>query len=205
MLTQMLLSIALLSTEWIIGILLLLSVWSIAIIIERFMVLSVRGGNGDDFQRDIKVLLQKGKTAEVLDLLQKSKRSASRVILRVVDNMKKVGLSFEDSLSIAISEEKLELDRRTAILGTLGSNAPYIGLLGTVLGIVHAFHNLSQHIQGGPSVILQGISQALVATALGLFIAIPAVVAYNYFSRSIRKILVNDENVARTLVPSLVK
>jgi biopolymer transport protein ExbB/TolQ len=205
MLTQMLLSIALVSTEWIIGVLLLLSVWSIAIIIERVVVFAVRGGEGDGLQSDIKIQIQKGKTAEALVLLGKSKRSAARVIVRVMDSMKKGGLSFEDSLSIAISEEKLELDRRTAILGTLGSNAPYIGLLGTVLGIVHAFHNLSQHIQGGPSIILKGISEALVATALGLFIAIPAVVAYNYFSRSIRKILVHAENVARAVVPSLVK
>ncbi|MBF0122065.1 MAG: MotA/TolQ/ExbB proton channel family protein [Candidatus Omnitrophica bacterium] len=205
MLTQMLLSIALLSTEWIIGILLLLSVWSVAIIIERVLVFRARGGDGDDLEANIKILLQKGKMAEARELLRTSKRSAARVVLRVVDSMKNGGLSFEDGLSIAITEEKLELDRRTAILGTLGSNAPYIGLLGTVLGIVHAFHNLSQHIQGGPSVILQGISEALVATALGLFIAIPAVVAYNYFSRCIRKILVHAENVARALAPSLVK
>ncbi|MBF0570090.1 MAG: MotA/TolQ/ExbB proton channel family protein [Candidatus Omnitrophica bacterium] len=117
--------------------------------------------------------------------------------------MKRNGLPFEDGLGMALSSEKLNLERRIPVLGTLGSNAPYIGLLGTVLGIIHAFHNLSMNIQGGPSVILKGISEALVATALGLFIAIPAVMAYNYFVRSIRKILVNAENIARSVVPVL--
>lgn len=205
MLTQMLLSIALLSTEWIIGILLFLSVWSIAIIIERLLVLHARGRVTPDFEATVRMLLIKGKTVEVEEMLRKGKTSTARVVGRIMDNVKKGGMSFEDALSVAISQEKIELDRRTAILGTLGSNAPYIGLLGTVLGIVHAFHNLSQNIQGGPSVILKGISEALVATALGLFIAIPAVVAYNYFSRLIRKTLVNAENVARAIAPALVK
>ncbi len=205
MLTEKLMAIALLSTEWIIGLLLLLSVWSIAIIIERVVVLALRAGKEEALQANIRILAQQGKTAEAMDLLRKSRRSSARVLLRVLGHMKQSGLSFEDSLSIGITQEKLDLERRTAILGTLGNNAPYIGLLGTVLGIIHAFHSLSQQIQGGPSVIMAGISEALVATALGLFIAIPAVVAYNYFSRSIRKILVHAENMTRALAPSLVK
>jgi biopolymer transport protein ExbB len=205
MLTQMLLSIALLSTEWIIGVLVLLSVWSVAIIIERMIFIYMRSRSVDPLIHQVRGELHKGRALEAEALLRKSNTSAARVVLRVAENIKKSALDFEDSLAIAISEERLELDRRTAILGTLGSNAPYIGLLGTVLGIVSAFHNLSQHVQGGPSVILKGISEALVATALGLFIAIPAVVAYNYFSRAIRKTLVNAENTARTLVPGLLK
>ena len=115
------------------------------------------------------------------------------------------GISFGTALAIAISEEKVDLERRVSILGTLGSNAPYIGLLGTVLGIIHAFHSLSERLQGGPTVILKGISEALVATALGLFIAIPAVAAYNFFVRSIRKILLKAENTTRILAPVLAK
>jgi biopolymer transport protein ExbB len=106
-------------------------------------------------------------------------------------------LNFDDSLSIAVSEEKLDLDRRIAILGTLGSNAPFIGLFGTVLGIIHAFHSLAQNTKGGPGAVMSGISEALVATALGLFVAIPAVAAYNYFVRYIKKIIVSSENFAR--------
>ena len=205
MLTQVLLSISLLSAEWIIWILSLLSIWSLAIIVERIWILRVRSSGVDELQEDLQEQVQKRRTTETEVTLRASKTAAARVVLRTVDIMKTASLPLEEGLAIAVSEEKLDLDRRIAILGTLGSNAPYIGLLGTVLGIIHAFHNLSLNIQGGPSVILKGISEALVATALGLFIAIPAVMAYNYFVRLIRKALIKSENVARAIVPALIK
>ncbi len=204
MLTQSLLSIALLSTEWVIGILMFLSVWSLAIIIERLLVLNKKWAGMRDFQRAIKGIIRKGSASDVDREMHASASSGARVTLKTVEHMKEGGLSFDDALETALSEEKIDLERRIAILGTLGSNAPYIGLLGTVLGIIHAFHNLAERVQGGPSVILKGISEALVATALGLFIAIPAVVAYNYFVRKVRKILVHAESSARMAVPVLV-
>lgn len=76
-------------------------------------------------------------------------------------------------------------------MATIGSNAPYIGLLGTVMGIMKAFHDLSQASEGGQQAVMAGISAALVATAAGLFVAIPAVLAYNYFSKQARSILQN--------------
>lgn len=204
MLTQKLLSIALLSTEWVIIFLLILSVLSLAVIIERWLVLFLRGGGLSGVEADLREALQKGRLPEAERLLNKSRSSSSRVVQRVISLAQK-NIPFEEAIAIAISEEKIELERRIAILGTLGSNAPYVGLLGTVLGIIHAFHNLAEHIQGGPSVILKGISEALVATALGLFIAIPAVAAYNFFVRDIRKILVNAENTVRGLAAVISK
>jgi len=205
MLTQLLLSIALLSTEWVIAALLLLSIWSIAIIIERIFVLHWRAGNLAKIQDRFKEAMNKGRATEAFEMLRRSNTSSARVVLRVMEAMKDGAVPFEEALTIAISEEKIDLERRVPILGTIGSNAPYVGLLGTVLGIIHAFHNLSLHVQGGPSVIMKGISEALVATALGLLVAIPAVAAYNFFIRSIRKILVRAENSTRALVAVLVK
>ena len=203
--TQLLLSVALMSTEWIILALLLLSVWSIAIIVERIVVLRWRAGDLRKVEGSFREAMRKGRAAEAIELLRKTDTSSARVVLRVSEMTKTDATPFDEALAIALSEEKIDLERRVAILGTLGSNAPYVGLLGTVLGIIHAFHNLSQHVQGGPTVILKGISEALVATALGLLIAIPAVAAYNFFVRSIRKILVKAENAARGLVPVLAK
>ena len=80
----------------------------------------------------------------------------------------------------AKARERLRLERNLAFLATLGSNAPFIGLFGTVLGIIKAFHDLAGGQAGGPSVVMAGISEALVATAVGLMVAIPAVVAFNY-------------------------
>lgn len=95
-----------------------------------------------------------------------------------------------DALSGAMegakARERMRLERNLAYLATLGSNAPFIGLFGTVLGIIKAFHDLAGNQGGGPSVVMAGISEALVATAVGLFVAIPAVVAFNTFTRLVR-------------------
>ncbi|RMA93105.1 MotA/TolQ/ExbB proton channel family protein [Hydrogenothermus marinus] len=84
---------------------------------------------------------------------------------------------------------KLSLEKRLGILATFGNNAPFIGLFGTVLGIMQAFHDLGQSSEFGVKVVMEGISEALVATAMGLFVAIPSVIAYNYFVRKIKTLL----------------
>jgi biopolymer transport protein ExbB len=86
----------------------------------------------------------------------------------------------------AKARERHRLERNLAFLGTLGSNAPFIGLFGTVIGIIKAFHDLAKNQAGGVTVVMAGISEALVATAVGLLVAIPAVVAFNYFNRRVR-------------------
>ncbi len=91
-------------------------------------------------------------------------------------------------------ELKLSLEKRLGILATFGNNAPFIGLLGTVLGIIKAFHDLGTAKEFGVKVVMAGISEALVATAMGLFVAIPSVIAYNYFVRRIKKdLLIYEE------------
>ncbi len=84
---------------------------------------------------------------------------------------------------------KLQLEKRLGILATFGNNAPFIGLFGTVLGVMKAFHDLGVSNEFGIRVVMEGISEALVATALGLFVAIPCVMSYNFFVRKIKKIL----------------
>jgi len=88
---------------------------------------------------------------------------------------------------------KLSLEKRLGILATFGNNAPFIGLFGTVLGIIKAFHDLGTSKEFGVRVVMTGISEALVATAMGLFVAIPSVIAYNYFVRRVKKILLTYE------------
>ncbi len=88
---------------------------------------------------------------------------------------------------------KLALQSRLGVLATFGNNAPFIGLFGTVLGVISAFHSLSGDNALGVATIMGGISEALVATATGLFVAIPSVIAYNYFVRKINIILLEQE------------
>lgn len=88
---------------------------------------------------------------------------------------------------------RLSLEARLGILATFGNNAPFIGLFGTVLGIIQAFHTIGSSNSFDVQPIMQGISEALIATATGLFVAIPCVIAYNYFLRRLKVVLTRKE------------
>src|SRR3989338_4279288 len=85
------------------------------------------------------------------------------------------------------------LEKYISFIGTIGSTAVYIGLLGTVLGIIRAFHDISASSAGGTSIVISGISEALVCTAAGLCVAVPAVAAYNYFVKRIDNFVMDME------------
>jgi biopolymer transport protein ExbB len=95
---------------------------------------------------------------------------------------------------------KQTLDRGLMVLGTLGNNAPFIGLFGTVIGIIVAFKDLATNPAGGPSVVMAGISESLVATAIGLVVAIPAVIAFNAFQRVVKRHVANAEAVMKLVL-----
>ena len=96
-----------------------------------------------------------------------------------------------------------ELDANLSILATIGSNAPFVGLLGTVLGIIKAAHELTADVQSNPNAVMAGVFEALVATAVGLFVAIPAVVAYNLFHRRVRKRLAEVDSLAHLILSTI--
>lgn len=95
------------------------------------------------------------------------------------------------------------LERYLGVLGTIGSTAPFIGLFGTVLGIIRAFSALASNEGAGPSIVADGIAEALVATAAGLFVAVPAVVAYNYFVRATNRVAIELECAASALADKI--
>lgn len=101
-------------------------------------------------------------------------------------------LSEPENLSAALSDEKRHLEGRLLWLGTLGNNAPFIGLFGTVLGVIKAFHDLAES-GAGPEVVMAGLSEALVATAVGLLVAIPSVLAFNFLQKKLRDLLSETE------------
>jgi biopolymer transport protein ExbB len=116
----------------------------------------------------------------------------------------------EEAMQGARVLQKMRLERRLAFLGTLGNNAPFIGLLGTVIGVVEAFEHLGQeaagasNAAGAPQQVMAAIAEALVATAVGLGVAIPAVIAFNYFQRHCRSVHANTEALSRVLMSYLV-
>jgi len=105
----------------------------------------------------------------------------------------------EERMQIALSEQRLLFERNLGILGTMGNTAPLIGLLGTVWGIMRAFHDLASTGSAGPSVVAAGIAEALFTTAAGLLVAVPAVMLYNHFTRRTNVLLTEAENQARAL------
>jgi biopolymer transport protein TolQ len=93
----------------------------------------------------------------------------------------------------------MQLERNLGFIGTMGNTAPLIGLLGTVWGIMRAFHDMARTGSAGPSVVASGVAEALFTTAAGLLVAVPAVMLYNHFVRRMGVLLTVAENHARTL------
>jgi biopolymer transport protein ExbB/TolQ len=99
-----------------------------------------------------------------------------------------------------ITIETAKLERYKSIIGTIGNTAVYIGLFGTVLGIIRAFHDIAVAESGGMSIVIGGVAEALVCTATGLFVAIPAVIVFNYFTGRVEHFLDDMELCASELI-----
>lgn len=201
MITQELLSVSLLGTEWILYLLIIISVFSWGVMLERFLILLKKRGNLEKLESEIQNSVRKGEWNKILEVLEQDRSTAATVASKLIKHVTQKWANVEECMAVVLSEEKLKLESRIAFLGTIVSIAPFVGLLGTVLGIINAFHGLSMNKQGG-DLVMAGISEALVATALGLFVAIPAAAAYNYFVRVIKKIIVSSENFTRRLLIS---
>jgi len=108
-----------------------------------------------------------------------------------------------ERLDIQLALQRRRLEHRVIILGTLGNNAPFIGLLGTVLGVIHAFQNLAASAGQGPEVVMSGLAEALVSTAVGILVALPCVAAYNYIEKRINDILIDADHFGRQMIALL--
>ena len=124
----------------------------------------------------------------------------SAVLLAALSNRDKPAEVAEAQTSAVAVIERRRLEKRLLILNTLGSNSIYIGLFGTVLGVIKAFRDLSESAAAGPEVVMQGLSEALIATAAGLLVAIPCVIAYNYFQRQVKDLSGDTEAMARMIL-----
>jgi biopolymer transport protein ExbB len=135
----------------------------------------------------IQELVPKNSTEDLLDLTHTLKGPIPDLVRTAIVNRHRSKVELDELLTAARMEQRLILERYLGILGTLGNTAPFIGLFGTVVGIVKAFHDLAVSGSGGPAVVAAGISEALVATAAGLLVAIPSVIIYNYFMKRVKE------------------
>src|SRR5213078_1637719 len=109
----------------------------------------------------------------------------------------------EEHKAAALEEERMRYEKRIAFLGTLGNNAPFVGLFGTVLGIIRAFHDLAGNTLAGTQAVMSGIAEALVATGVGLLVALPAVATYNAFIRHVERAASAAEVIAHQILAFL--
>ena len=158
-----------------------LSIYSIALMWQRWRYLrrSIRGLPA--LLDKVRSVLSSDDLVDVVKLCQAHKGLASPILLATLSGSP----NREDrkrAIDRAVTQAVTVLQRGTTVLGTIATVAPFIGLFGTVIGVMRAFRDLASAAGAGPGVVAIGISEALVCTAAGLFVAIPAVAAYNYFN-----------------------
>ena len=202
-LTTRLLSVTLSSAEWVLWLLASLSVLSIALMLERFVFFSThRLSRPADLAR----LLSLGELDKARAMVADKKGMEAAVVREGLSCMHLGADTVEEVIAATVARERPRYERFLSFLGTLGNNAPFVGLFGTVLGIIKAFHDLGQMNAKGANIqqtVMAGISEALVATAVGLAVAIPAVVAFNAFNRWLKTLTSNTNALSHALVGHL--
>ncbi len=189
-----LLQFAMLGSSWVMYLLLGLSVFSIGTMIERSFYFRKRGSDGDELGDALCELLEAGEKEKAQKLLHDSPTVEAEVLRASLRWAQGGPGTLEAAIDGEMTKRRRDLERGMTLLGTLGNNAPFIGLLGTVIGVIVAFADLGDG-QGKVQIgkVMSGIAEALVATGVGLFVAIPAVVAFNIFQKKIGDI---EDNVA---------
>jgi len=187
--------LALLGDVLVLWLLLGASVFSVGVIIERWRVFVRSRVLFPEFIDRLTGFLEKGNLAAAKDLVQNAKGVETRVASAGLSNLFKGYASVEEAMTSRLVLERSRLERNLIVLGTLGNNAPFIGLLGTVLGVIKAFNDLALSGSSGVSVVMAGISSALVATAFGILVALPAVIANNIFQTELKKKLANTQSL----------
>jgi biopolymer transport protein ExbB len=185
-------------------VLLACSIVSLAIVLERIYLYSKSKVDRLEFMDRIRTEVQKASFDVALKICEMEGKPVAHVVCA---GLKKHGLDDREiakAMEREILVETARLERFTSIVGTIGNVAVYIGLFGTVLGIVNAFHNIALTGSGGLPVVISGVAEALICTATGLFVAVPAVVAYNYFIRRVDHFVIDMEYCSSETLELLV-
>ncbi len=215
-------SFAMLGAEWVMWVLVLLSIASVAVMLQRAMYYRSLADDLDALSSDVRGLLRKGDRDGAKARLERSASPAGRVGLAGLEEWDAGIKSAEEAMAGAQARARMNLERYLAFLGTVGNNAPFVGLFGTVIGIIQAFDKLRasetaareaarRAAQGGAAVasgldtgaVMGTLAEALVATAIGLLVAIPAVAAFNYFQRKVRGIVASTEILSHVVMAGM--
>lgn len=202
-LTTRLLNVTLSSAEWVLWLLAALSVISIAVMLDRLLYFSThRLKNSAELAHRIAM----GELEPVRQAVSRGKGMEAIVVREGLAFADQGPDAVEEIMAAAMARERPQYERYLSFLGTLGNNAPFVGLFGTVLGIIKAFHDLGAINVKGAAIqqtVMAGISEALVATAVGLAVAIPAVVSFNAFNRWLKTLTSRTNTLSHALVAHL--
>ncbi|MCE9573057.1 MAG: MotA/TolQ/ExbB proton channel family protein [Deltaproteobacteria bacterium] len=186
MVVEQLLKVAQIGSTWVLFLLLGLSVVSIGVMVERALYFRGLRDPGRGVRAPVAAALGRGDLVAAERILGASRTVEARVVRQALAWRDGGPGAVADAIESELGTARVELERGLNFLGTLGNNAPFVGLFGTVLGVIEAFHQLA----GGANKaamgnVMSGIAEALIATGVGLFVALPAVVAYNVFQKRI--------------------
>jgi biopolymer transport protein ExbB len=204
------------SARAVVIILFIMSAWSIGVMIDRWIAFSGAKKQSRVFAPAVAGALKDGKIDEAIQIAEQNKRShLAKVVTAGLQEFQAHQVSTEISgeeieaskraLERAAAIVHAELKRGVSSLATIGSTAPFVGLFGTVLGIIHAFGQIEAQKSTGLTAVAGGISEALVTTAIGLFVAVPAVWVYNYFTSRIEAFDVEMDNSSSELIDYFIK
>lgn len=209
---------SLLGAEWVLYVLVLLSLFSVTLIFERVLYYRAASKDLPEFREKIRKAIQSGNWKEAQKLAEDRAKQAAAGAQDLETKLTHALLAYSAQTKGAVCTEvlsetardclmraKLAWDKNLSILATIGSNAPFVGLFGTVLGIIKAFHDLAQQSAAGAQGVSSGISEALVATAVGLLVAIPAVIAFNLFQRRVKSAVAEAEALKSFLIGQLAQ
>ena len=205
-LTERFLSFTLLGSEWVLWVLIALSVVSISIMIERAYYFATHRIEAAPLAEELRRQLRKGDLAAARARLKEGTTVEEAVAAAGLAEAENGADAAGEAMLATKASQRLKLERNLAVLGTLGNNTPFIGLFGTVLGIIKASHDLTSSQANGSqaaNAVMAGVFEALVATAIGLLVAIPAVIAYNVFNRRVRAAMSGVDALAHTILTEL--
>lgn len=197
-------------------ILALMSAWSIGVMIDRYIAFSQARKQSREFAPAVAGCLKEGKIEEAISVAEQNKRShLAKVVEAGLQEYRSQSVSSDLSGEQIASSRRAceraeaivnaELKRGLSSLATIGATAPFVGLFGTTVGIINAFAGMSSAQTAGLAAVAGGISEALVTTAFGLFVAVPAVWAYNAFTNSVEAFQIEMTNSSSELLDYFVK
>jgi len=197
--------IGLVSTSPITIVILGCSIVTFGIAIERAYYFWKRRGDPAATMGNVKRKLYCGDIKEAIWACNNSLYPVARVALRLLESAKHEKDALEEQMHIALSEQKMLLERNLVVLGTMAVMAPLVGLLGTVWGIMRAFNDMALTGSAAPSIVAAGVAEALITTAAGLCIAVPALMLYNHFTQRMNVMLTVAENHALEIRSALIE